>query len=697
MINAQSVAVLGASGNKGKQGHRVIEYLIKFGYKGKIYPVNPRESEIEGLKCYGAVKDIPDDVDLGILCLPNAKVPAAAQECAEKGIKFLVIWAAGFGESEAGYELERQLREICDTHGIKVCGPNSLGMINSGIGLTATFSTALSGKPALIPGRVAFISQSGGTASAIIDDLLNQGFGFSVFVSTGNELNLTFADYCLELLDYDNIDIIAGYVEGIRDGEKFLAAGRKARELNKHIILVKGGRSRAAADAVRSHTGAIAGHDGAYRAAFREVGIIQAEDTEELEDLIKYLSSPKHNPGNFGRRTFVLTTGGGSGVQAVDAVEKRLAVANISPETTEEIKKLVPAFAGVSKSVLDVTPQMLADPNYIKNLDALFEVIEKDPSVDQIMMLMASNRPFARQICEALIRHREKAKKPLLVIWRAIPDIAQEMMREAQYHVFDSTKRAIQVIASLAQFNETDSARRIKSLPVREKPGIAWPAVEDELRNGPAVLTEDVVSSWLDKYGINIAAGKLAANGDEAVQAARALGFPVVVKVISKGLPHRSKFNLIALDIQDEETLREKCAALIAAAKEKGVQRIDGLWVQQFRPEGMELIVGGFRNEPFGPVLMCGIGGYLAEFFEPVYRLLPIDEAEAEKMLSELIFIKKYPGDIDREALKQTLLKFSNLLMDCPWENFEVEINPVKVLPKGRGTLAVDALAIVRK
>ena len=701
LFNAGSIAIIGASNTKGKQGNTVVSFLRRFGYKGKIYPVNPKEAEIEQLPVYASVTDIPGEIDLAILCLPNTVAPTELERCAQKGVTAAVVWSAGFGElgTDRGYELDAQMREICSRTGIRVCGPNSLGIINAKNGLIASFSSALANKEQIPTGRVAFISQSGGTASVIIDDLLGQGFGFNMFVSSGNEIDVTFGDYCLELLEYEGIDVIAGYIEGIRDGEKFIAAGKRARELGKQIILVKGGRSLAAAEAVRSHTGAIAGSEGIYQAAFREAGILQAENTEELMDLVMYLFDPREDPRRLGRRAVVLATGGGAGVQAVDAVDKsKLQVVSMSDETLAAVRELIPGFAGVSKSMLDLTPQMLADLNYSKNFYSVLKTIESDPGVDVILLLLGSQRHAAKTVCETIERYKADSEKPLLITWRAMPETAREMLQVTKTYVFPSVERAIKAVETLAGYSEWEPTTRDKVIIGHEKQDFDWP--ELNFLNGPVVLTEDIVSSWLQHYGIANAEARLTTDEDDAVKAAGELGYPLVVKVISQGLAHRSKYNLIALDIKDETSLREACRALKTRALERlGADNLGdfGLWVQQFRPLGLELIIGGFRSEPFGNVIVCGIGGYLAEFFQPVYRLLPIDMEEADRMISELVFLKKYPEELDRTALKQTLVAFSNLLMDCPWENFELELNPVKVFPSGKGTLAVDALAVVRK
>ncbi len=699
MLRPRSIAVIGASNKKGKQGNTIIEYLNRYGYKGKVYPVNPQEESIGGHPCFKSVLDIPGEVDLAIFCLPNTHVPAVAEQCVQKGIGYAVVWAAGFGElkSEEGRRLDAQLREICGKGNLKVCGPNSLGIINTADGMVASFTTALNQTPELKKGRIAFVSQSGGTVAAIIDDLLANDMGFGVFVSTGNELNLTFADYALEILEYDNIDIIVGYVEGIRDGGKFMEAAHRARELNKQIILVKGGRSAAAADAVRSHTGAIAGSDGIYRTAFREAGVIQVQSTEELMDMVFYLNNPQEDPGRFGRRTVVMCTGGGSGIQALDAVERsELEVATLSDETLDTIRQNVPGFAGVSSHLIDVTPQMLMDPNYLGKFDKVLGALDNDPNIDVILFVQASSAPSAKGVCEALVRHRESARKPVILTWWALPEAARNMLKDAGIYIFPSQARAIGAIASFAKYCEQRKNIRERVRPQSARPDIAWPKLE--LGKGPAVLTEDIVSPWLEKYGIGNASARLVPDEKKAAEAAAELTYPVVVKVISEGLAHRSKYGLVALDIRDEAALREKCALMRKNAKERlGLDRIGGFWVQQFRPRGLELILGGFCSEPFGHVMVCGIGGYLAEFFQPVYRLLPIDEEEAEKMLSELVFLKKYPEEVDLDALKRSLIGFSNLLLDCPWEQFELELNPVKVLPKGQGALAVDALGVVRK
>jgi acyl-CoA synthetase (NDP forming) len=345
---------------------------------------------------------------------------------------------------------------------------------------------------------------------------------------------------------------------------------------------------------------------------------------------------------------------------------------------------------------VDVTPQLLGDPNAMGRFGQVLDLMAADPDVDAILFVQSSTEPTGREIAQALAEHRDRSPKPLLVTWSAMPQNARETLLKAQLYVFPSQARAIQAIATLAGYAERAPLVRTRTEPNRQKPVMSWP--EADVSKGPLVLTEDIVSSWLDYYGIARAQGRFASGEDEAAAAAKELGYPVVAKVISEGIAHRSKYNLVALDILDEAELRQKCAEFRVNAKEKlGLTTLDGFFVQQYRPKGLELILGGFKSPPFGHVMVCGIGGYLAEFFQPVYRLLPIDEAETEQMLAELPFLRKYPEEIDRAALKDVLLRFSYLLKDCPWEQFELELNPVKVLPKGQGVIAVDGLAIIKK
>ncbi|MBR3945285.1 MAG: CoA-binding protein, partial [Akkermansia sp.] len=511
MLNPTSIAVIGASEKAGKQGNSVIKYLKRYGFEGNVYPVNPKAAEIEGFTCYKSVTDIPGEVDLAIISLPNRLVPQAARECIAKGIKSAVVWSAGFGElkSEEGKRLDAELRAVCSEGGLCICGPNSLGVIDAHRAAVASFTTALSNVKQLRKGNVAFISQSGGTVAAILDEIERGGIGFSKFISTGNELNLTFSDYALELLQDDTVDIIVGYVEGIRDGKGFLKAGRLARKLGKHIILVKGGRSGAAADAVCSHTGAIAGSDGIYTAAFREVGIIQAQSTEEMMDMVFALSGQNLSPDQFGRRALVLCTGGGSGIQALDAIERSsLKPANLSPESIEKIKAVVPEFAGVTSHMIDVTPQMLMDPNYLRHFGEVLQIIEEDPGVDVTMFVQASSAPSAPAVCESIVNHRKTAKKPIVLTWWALPDVARELLDAANIYVFPSQARAINFMSALAEYCDIKEGIRERKVPEHEILGIAWPM--PDVSAGPVVLTEDKVSPWLADYNIGNASAMIA-------------------------------------------------------------------------------------------------------------------------------------------------------------------------------------------
>lgn len=699
LFRPRSIAIVGASEDFVKISGRPLKFLLDKGYPGKIFPVNPKYEKVAGLPCYPNVKAIPEPVDLAIVAVPAATVPEALGDCVAKGVSAAVVFSSGFGEmGEEGRKLERQVAELARRSDLRLCGPNTLGFMNTFDRVMATFSQAGEGETP--PGPIAFVTQSGAFGTAIFALARQRGLAFGYFVNSGNEADLEFAD----LLDYvvadPKVRVVSGYIEGLKDGRKLLTVADRALKLGKPLVIAKVGRSSAGARAALSHTGSLAGSDRVYSGVFRQKGIIRAVHEEELLDLVSAFSLC---PLPQGRGLGIVTQSGGAGVLMADRAEEvGLSVPELTDVTKAALSKVIPAFGSV-KNPVDITAQFIANPAL---LQSALEIVLQDPRVDAAVFYLGLMERFVDQIVTNLKAVHAKTRKPLIVAWAAAPPAGLNALRDDGICALPSATRAVNAVRGLVEYAEA------RNRWLQARPGIEAGASggEETLQSliracraeGRRILTARESFELVSRYSIKAARFRLSRTAAEAVQAADEIGYPVALKVESPEIRHKTEAKALRLNLSRPDEVGLAFDEVIRNAHQHVAGAlIHGVLVQEMVGEGIEVVVGLHQDPQFGPVIMVGLGGILVEVLEDVaFRAAPLTRADAEQMLSELRGARILEGvrgraPADVSSLIEVLLAVSRLAVDAAGQVAEFDINPLLVLPGGRGALAVDALTVL--
>jgi len=712
LFNPKSIAVVGASADPAKVSSRPLKFLLEHGYQGRIYPINPKATEIMGLKCYPSLGAVPEEIDLVSIIVPAQAVVGALEDCAAKGVKAVSIITSGFAElGPQGRALQERIREIARQHNIALSGPNSVGMHNFKTKAIASISQLFERKDLLV-GPIAFISQSGAFGTAICALAQAEKIGFTYFVSSGNEADLELADYIDYVVDDPQIKVISGYVEGIKDGSKFMAAADRALEAGKPIIMVKVGRFGAGARAASSHTGSMAGSDQVYGAAFKQTGVIRAFDVQELLD---YSSIFALGQARRGENAAIISTSGGAGVLMADKCEELgLTVKELGESTKAELLKILPAFSAVGNPV-DVTGQFLSMPGAIKGC---IEILDRDEQVDVIILFLALVWSQWEQIANDISNAARNTGKPVVVCWVGAPQGALDILRAngvVNYPEPVRCVKAVHALLSYGRMREHIIEGRLTSAvflepKVKEGPETLSAAEIDRIkarlsdirRAGRTMLTEKESKDILQAYDIPVTREKLARDADQAVALAEEIGWPVAMKVSSPDIPHKTEAKAIALNLTGPDQVRVAFDKIWQNAWSYNKEAvIDGVLVQEMLKPGTEVIVGMSKDAQFGPVLMFGLGGVLVEIMRDVsLRVCPISSFDAETMINEIKGAKLLQGfrgaaPADLDSIKEILLRLSRLALDLQDYVSEIDINPLVVYEKGHGAKAGDALISV--
>ncbi|MGQ9531435.1 MAG: acetate--CoA ligase alpha subunit [Desulfotomaculales bacterium] len=683
MFAPQSLAVVGASARPGKIGFAILRNVLASGYRGAVYPVNPGAGEIQGLKCYPGVGAIPGPVEMAVVAVPAVRVVGVARECGEKGVRFLVVISAGFREiGGEGARRERELLAVCRRYGMRMLGPNCVGLMDAHTPLNASFAAAFPR-----PGEIAFISQSGAMLLAILDWSSYAGLGFSKFVSLGNKADLNEADFIAAAGADPATRVILCYMEDVTDGARFLeAAARVTAE--KPVVVLKSGTSRAGARAASSHTGALAGNDAAYEAAFRACGVIRARTMDELFHLAAAFARQPVPPGP---DVAVVTNAGGPGIVATDEIERvGLRVARFGRETVAGLREDLPREAGVFNPV-----DVLGDATPERYRRALERVLGDD-GVDCVLVLFCPTAPAqpletARTIIDL---HRRHPAKPLLTVYMGGAALAEgaRLLREAGIPCFTFPEAAVDALAGMVKYGRR--GRRVRGRTRLSFEDVDRAAVREVLAGvreerrlvllGPEALR--VVAA----YGIRVVPGGLATSAQAAVALAEEIGYPVALKVVSPQILHKSDVGGVRLNLTDGPGV----AAAYAGITES-VQRllpgahVYGIEVQKMLPRGTELILGMTRDLQFGPVLAFGLGGVYVNLLRDVaFRLAwGLGRRDIGAMVSEtraFSLLRGYRGQrpADLPAVVEAIGRVAALVTDFP-EIAELDINPLVAYPDG--------------
>lgn len=706
MFKPRSIALVGASGEATKLSGRPLRFLLQYGYQGKIYPVNPRYEEVAGLKCYPSLAAVPDEIDLAVIALPAAAVPAALKECAAKGVKAATVFSAGFAEvGEEGRKLQEEIRDIALAGGIALDGPNCAGLLSVREKVFATFNTAME-RGAPLEGPVAFVSQSGALGTYMFAAAQDAGVGFTYWVSTGNEAVLGFADYVSYFVEEESTKVIMAYMEDARDGEALKACALKALEAGKPLIVLKVGTSEAGARAATSHTGALAGSDKVYGAVFHQYGIIRANDVEELFDLATICTAPCWPRG---RRVALMTISGGAGILMCDRCEETgLEVAKLSPETVEDLRQVLPPFASAVNPV-DVTAELVARPGLLKRS---MEIVLADPAVDSLVIFLGLQLATGAGLAQDIAEVAEASEKTVVVNWMAPPPEALAILREKKIPVFPDPARGVRALAGLVKYLE----RRQRYLARRaagkeghrgaeasgERRAKAREIVARARQAGRKALTEAEAKTILELYGIPTPRRRLVESAAAAAAAAEELGFPVVMKIASPDITHKTEAGGVRLGIKSAAEAAAAFEEILARARAYNPQAaLAGVLVEEMVTGGLEVMVGAKQDARFGPVVTFGLGGVFVEVLRDyALRVAPLEEEEVLAMLREIRgypLLAGYRGGEARDvaALARVIMAVSELATELREDLVELDINPLLVMPEGGGVKAVDALMVV--
>ena len=695
LLRPHSIAIIGASPQFGKVNGRPLKHLLDKGYAGRIYPVNPKYTEIAGLACHPDVASLPEAADLAIIALPAREVEACIAALGRRGIGAAVIFSSGFGEMGAeGKLLEQRLRRCADEHGVAFCGPNCLGFVNAFDKVYATFSQYADGPTSA--GPVAFVTQSGAFGTAIAALATQRGLGLGYFINTGNEAGVPFSDLMLSVIEDPRIRVAAGYLEGIRDGEGLIRLAERCAELGKPLVLTKVGRLAAGARAAASHTGSLAVGDEVFDALLRQHGVLRARNEEQMLDMLEALCSERAPQGG---GLGIATQSGGAGVMMADRAEELgLQVPELAPPTRAALAAVLPAF-GSSNNPVDVTGQFVGNPDLLR--ESVVALLQ-DPQVDVAIVWLQLMTAYVDLLVPIFQEIRDRTTKPFVVCWVAAPPDALRRLRAEGIVVFGAGERAVEAVAALVRYHQ---GRRLAAGRRDERASLQAAVRQVE---GPAATAQWQAgvqptlqaSARLQSAGVPMAAVALARSADEAVAAWRGFGTAVVLKIESPDITHKTEVGGVLLNLRDERAVREAFATLMQrAAAARPQARLEGVIVQPMSSGQMELAIGVQRDPHFGMVVMVGIGGVLIEVLKDVtFRLAPFSQAEALAMLEELRMRALFDGvrgapAVDRAALAGLLSRLSVWAAAMrPWLT-ELDLNPVLVGPQG--ATAVDCVMVL--
>ncbi len=692
LLKPKSIAVVGASATPGKIGYTVVKNLLDSGYEGPIYPINPKRDEILGLKAYPSVLDVPGPIDAAVIVIPARYVVQVAEECGKKGVKGLIVIASGF--SEVGrHDLEEALVSTARRYGMRVLGPNIVGVLSNSDKCNASFAPILP-----LPGKAALVSQSGALLIAMDTATYTRRVGFDKLISIGNMSDVNFADLVEWLSQDENTACISLYIEGLKDGRRFIDVSRKT---SKPIIALKSGVSAHGAAAAASHTGSLAGSGKVYEAAFQQAGVVHASDLNNLFDRTLALSL---QPPMKGENLLIITNGGGVGVLATDAAERYGIPLRFAPEDVQaELKKHMPEF-GSAKNPADLTG-MAGREWYEESVEHTFG----HPWVDALAVLycetaMTDPMEIAKAIKTAVDRSGVK-DKPIAVsfVGGERSERAMQWLVENGIPAYGAPDVAVNAIAALREYALTHQAGEGEFHPYTDVDEAAARAIIAKVRAEGREMTEIEAKGIFRAYGLPVAQTILATSEEEAVKLAAQIGYPVVMKIVSPDILHKSDAGGVKVNVKNADEVRAAYNEILANAKAyKPEADIHGVAIQEMAPWATEVILGSINDPTFGPTVMFGLGGIFVEVLKDVtFRVAPVNETMAAQMLADIKGAPILAGvrgekPRDRVALAEVLSRYSQMIIDLSDEIAESDANPVIVYEEGKGVKVVDARIILK-
>lgn len=692
IMNPKSIAVIGATDRPGSVGHSVFSNILSGGYKGVLYPVNPARHSVLSVRAYPKLADVPDPVDMAVVIVPAKMVAAMVEEAAAKGVQGLVIITAGFKETGGeGIERERQLVEIAGKHGIRMIGPNCLGVMNTNpeVSMNASFATRMPRR-----GDIAFISQSGALCTAVLDFAEARQIGFSKFISFGNKADVNEIDLLRYLKDDPETKVIAMYLEDITNGRQFIETAREITwNAKKPMLAIKSGRSTEGAKAAASHTGSLAGSDMAYDAIFGQSGIIRVETMDELFDSAFAFAN---QPPPRGKRIAIVTNAGGPGILATDAaIRQGLELARFSQETEAKLRECLPPTANIHNPV-----DVIGDAKHDRYEAGIRFVLEDEGVDGAIVILTPTAMIDIKETAEIIPRVTQNCSKPVLCSFMGIMDVSEgvEYLERHGIPNYPFPENAVRAMANMVKFGWLLGLDRREVRRIAADREAAHQVIMRKLEGRDSyMMPPNEAQEILQCYGFPLLRNHLATSPDEASRAADDIGFPVAMKISSPDIVHKFEAGGVRLKINSAQQAAAAFEEIVASAEKfKTGAEIKGVLVEKMARGGVEVILGAIRDPKFGPICMFGLGGTFVEAMKDVtFRLAPMWEISAEIMINS---IKAYrilkgvrgmpPSDID--AIKDCLLRLSQMVASHP-EIAELDINPLIVYPEGEGCVVADS------
>lgn len=692
LFEPKSIAIIGASENPGKIGHVIVKNIVEAGYHGKIYPVNPKGGEVLGHKIYSSITDINDEIDVATLVIPAKYAYSALEMCAAAGVKHLPIVSSGFSEIGNLAE-ERKLAKYARKHGMRILGPNIFGHYSAKVSLNATF-----GPRDIQKGNVAIITQSGALGIAMIGKTAVQNIGLSAIISVGNKSDIDEADLLEYLVEQDDTKIILIYIEGIQQGERLIKALSVATKV-KPVIVIKSGRSKRGAIAAASHTGSLAGSDNIFDAIMRQCGVLRAESVDEALEWCNYLSNA---PLPKGESTIIITNGGGVGVLATDACEKySVKLYDDSQHLRDQFKAVTHGF-GSTKNPIDLTGEASAD-EYVLALDVALQ----DKYIDGVLALYCET---AMMTAEQLIKMIEDSYAKYIKIGKPVlfslfggekTERCIKALTQKNIPVFRDVYNATSCLGVAYSFNKMRLITASETVDSAVDIVAIDKIIDGVLADNRQFMLAHEGEGLLKAAGLAGPRNGIARNIESAVKLADEIGYPVVMKIVSRDILHKSDVGGVLLDLDNQDEVVDAYQAIMHNCKaHKPDASIEGVEIVEQVKSGTEVIIGAMRDKIFGPIMMFGLGGIYVEVMKDVsFRALPLSRREVRTMIKE---IRSYPlllgvrGEVrkDIDGIVETIFKLGTIIRNCP-RITDIEINPLMVYEEGQGVKTVDVRVLL--
>ncbi len=689
LLNPASIAIIGASDNPGRIGGMPIDLLVRFGYAGAVYPVNPKYENVFGLRCYRQVEDLPEGIDLAVLAIAAEDVTAMLKRCHARGIRAAIVYAAGFAEAgENGAALQDVMEAYVRDSGMLVAGPNCMGFANLNTHAYTAFASVFKTAPVQTErGRVSLLTQSGNVCAAVFAIARELGVPFSQFINTGNEACVDYSTYLEYLAQDPQTDVVIGYIEELRDGARFIEAASACAEADKPLIIYKAGETDKGREAVRSHTSALAGNQAIYRAAFSQLNVIECQDFAQMAHIAELA---RYRQRSAGRRVAIVSISGAVGAILADkCIGAGLEVPTLPAALQDTLRAGIPDYGMVSNPI-DVTGNVVNDPGFVRT--ALGALASSD-AIDTIIVY-APGYLLDRTADDLATVAAEHGR--LIVAVDTGRSTRREFLRDAGIPVMTDIGMTMQTLAPFLHWHERRARKAWRALaqPSASRAGstiaaTSLPGNEYEAR------------AWFASHGVPTIDERIATSADDAAAAAAELGFPVALKVLSADVPHKTEAGGVQLRLTNAGAVREAFHVVMDnVQRHVPTARIDGVIVQRMAAQGVELIVGAVRDPVFGPALTVGLGGTLTELYRDVtHRLLPVDATGAREMLQELKAFPLLDGyrntplrDLDGAC--EAIAAFGHAFVALGETAGEAEINPLTVRERGQGVAMLDALVL---